>query len=60
MTGIIFLSLSVQVFLLLAECVFWGKVATCFNFIAIDYLVYATEVLTNIWEHTPFPVFWPL
>ena len=55
MTGIIFLSLSAQLFLLLAECVFWGEFATRFNFIAVDYLVYTTEVLTNIWESYPIP-----
>ncbi len=55
MTGIFFLSLSVQIFLLLTECVFWGEFATRFNFIAIDYLVYTTEVLTNIWESYPIP-----
>lgn len=53
MTGIILLSLSAQLFLLLAECVFWSEFATRFNFIAIDYLIYTTEVLTNIWESYP-------
>jgi phosphoglycerol transferase MdoB-like AlkP superfamily enzyme len=53
MVGIILLSLSAQLFLAMAEGVFWGEFATRFNFIAIDYLVYTTEVLTNIWESYP-------
>ena len=57
-TGVILLSLSAQLFLLLAECVFWGEFATRFNFIAIDYLIYTTEVLTNIWES--YPILWLL
>lgn len=58
MSGIILLALSTLLFLLLAECVFWGEFATRFNFIAIDYLIYTTEVLTNIWES--YPVLWLL
>lgn len=58
MSGIILLALAAQLFLLLAECVFWGEFAARFNFIAIDYLIYTTEVLTNIWES--YPVLWLL
>ncbi|MFA6930351.1 MAG: LTA synthase family protein [Lentisphaeria bacterium] len=58
MMALIFLVLSGMLFLMLAECVFWGEFASRFNFIAIDYLIYTTEVLTNIWES--YPIFWLL
>lgn len=55
MAGLILLAVSGLLFLMLAECVFWNEFTTRFNFIAIDYLIYTTEVLTNIWES--YPVF---
>jgi len=58
MSGIILLAISMLLFLMLAEGVFWGEFASRFNFIAIDYLIYTTEVLTNIWES--YPVLWLL
>ncbi|HVR81201.1 MAG TPA: sulfatase-like hydrolase/transferase [Luteimonas sp.] len=41
-----------------AEWTFWDEFQTRFNFIAVDYLVYTTEVIGNIRES--YPVFWIL
>jgi len=41
-----------------AEWTFWEEFQTRFNFIAVDYLVYTTEVIGNIRES--YPVFWIL
>jgi len=38
-----------------SEWVFWGEFQTRFNFIALDYLVYTTEVVDNIVESYPLP-----
>ncbi len=40
-------------FNIVAEWVFWEEFSTRFNFIAVDYLVYTTEVIGNIWESYP-------
>lgn len=40
-------------FNIVAEWVFWDEFSTRFNFIAVDYLVYTTEVIGNIWESYP-------
>ena len=37
----------------IAEWVFWDEFSTRYNFIAVDYLVYTTEVIGNIWESYP-------
>jgi len=51
---------SFAIFLLLflsaSEVVFWDEFHTRFNFIALDYLIYTNEVVTNIWES--YPVGW--
>jgi phosphoglycerol transferase MdoB-like AlkP superfamily enzyme len=39
-----------------AEWVFWDEFGTRFNFIAVDYLVYTTEVIGNIRESYPMPL----
>jgi phosphoglycerol transferase MdoB-like AlkP superfamily enzyme len=39
-----------------AEWFFWEEFGVRFNFIAVDYLVYTTEVLGNIRESYPLPV----
>jgi phosphoglycerol transferase MdoB-like AlkP superfamily enzyme len=36
-----------------AEVVFWQEFSTRFNFIAVDYLIYTTEVLANIRQSYP-------
>lgn len=37
------------------EWLFWDEFSTRFNFIAVDYLVYTTEVIANIRESYPMP-----
>jgi len=39
-----------------AEWTFWDEFGVRFNFIAVDYLVYTTEVLGNIRESYPMPL----
>ena len=49
---------STAIFLLLfnatAEWLFWDEFGVRFNFVAVDYLVYTTEVINNIRESYPF------
>jgi len=51
----IFGTLVVLIFNGIAEWFFWEEFGTRFNFIAVDYLVYTTEVLGNIRESYPLP-----
>jgi len=51
-----FFLLFVLTFVAVAEWTFWEEFQTRFNFIAVDYLVYTTEVLGNIRES--YPVGW--
>lgn len=37
------------------EIIFWDEFNVRYNFIAVDYLVYTTEVLSNIWESYNIP-----
>jgi phosphoglycerol transferase MdoB-like AlkP superfamily enzyme len=39
-----------------SEIVFWDEFSVRYNFIAVDYLIYTTEVLGNIWESYNIPV----
>ncbi len=43
-------------FNVISEWFFWDEFSTRYNFIAVDYLVYTTEVIGNIWES--YPVIW--
>lgn len=56
-TGILYISTVLVVFVLLfnavSEWFFWQEFSTRYNFIAVDYLVYTTEVLGNITESYP-------
>ncbi len=45
--------LTVLLFVAMAEWTFWEEFQTRFNFIAVDYLVYTTEVIGNIRESYP-------
>lgn len=45
-------------FVSIGEITFWNEFHSRFNFIAVDYLVYTSEVLKNIWES--YPVGWLL
>src|SRR5882672_2855483 len=40
------------VFVAAAELVFWNEFGTRFNFIAVDYLIYTSEVIGNIRERS--------
>jgi phosphoglycerol transferase MdoB-like AlkP superfamily enzyme len=44
---------SVQVFLFITEYFFFDEFLSRFNTVAIDYLIYPTEVTTNLWESYP-------
>lgn len=67
-----FLGVGVALFVSIAEILFWEEFESRFNLIAVDYLIYPTEVLGNIWESYPMPlllaglsvstfaVWWPL
>ncbi len=47
------LYLAIFLFTAVAEALFWGEFASRFNFIAVDYLIYTTEVVRNIVESYP-------
>ncbi len=49
------MSLALLLFGAVAERLFWDEFSVRFNFIAVDYLVYTTEVLANIRESYPIP-----
>lgn len=59
-TGVLYFGFVFVVFLLLlntvSEWFFWEEFSTRYNFIAVDYLVYTTEVLGNIMES--YPIAW--
>ncbi len=48
-----FIFLFVIVFSVFSEITFWDEFQTRFNFIAVDYLIYTTEVIGNIMESYP-------
>ncbi len=43
-------------FSLIAEFPFWGEFGARFNFIAVDYLIYTYEVISNIDQSYPLPL----
>ncbi len=49
----IFASLFGLLFVAAAEAFFFAEFDGRFNFVAVDYLMYPTEVVTNIWESYP-------
>ena len=53
-----FITTYLMLFDAVAEYTFFDEFATRFNFIAIDYLIYTTEVVRNI--HESYPVNWIL
>ncbi|MCX5736891.1 MAG: hypothetical protein NTZ61_00030, partial [Proteobacteria bacterium] len=55
--GIYFLIVCVLLFNACAEWLFWDEFQTRYNFVAVDYLIYTTEVLGNIGQSYPV---WPL
>ncbi len=50
------LAIFLLVFTFFAEITFWDEFRTRFNFIAVDYLIYTHEVVSNIQESYPLPV----
>jgi phosphoglycerol transferase MdoB-like AlkP superfamily enzyme len=56
-TAVTFGAFVVGVFLIgftaIGEHLFWTEFGGRFNFIAVDYLIYTTEVIGNIWESYP-------
>jgi phosphoglycerol transferase MdoB-like AlkP superfamily enzyme len=56
-TGVLYVVTAMTVFLLLmnaaSEWFFWREFSSRYNFIAVDYLVYTTEVLGNIAQSYP-------
>jgi len=53
---LLFAGLYILLFGAVAEWVFWDEFGVRFNFIAVDYLVYTTEVIGNIRESYPMPL----
>ncbi|MBX2945679.1 MAG: sulfatase-like hydrolase/transferase [Cyclobacteriaceae bacterium] len=53
-----FIFTTILLFNAAAEWLFWDEFNTRFNFIAVDYLVYTTEVIGNIEQS--YPVYWIL
>ena len=51
-----FITFYILLFNGVAEYFFWEEFGVRYNFIAIDYLVYTTEVLGNIQESYPMPI----
>ncbi len=51
-----FITFSIIIFNGVAEYFFWEEFGVRYNFIAVDYLVYTTEVLGNIKESYPLPL----
>ena len=47
------LAIAILLFGAVSEFVFWKEFSTRFNFIAVDYLIYTTEVIGNIMQSYP-------
>lgn len=47
------MTFGIMLFVLASEYCFFAEFDSRFNYIAFEYLVYPTEVLTNIWESYP-------
>ncbi len=54
--GLFFFFISLLLFNAVAEGFFWEEFNTRFNFIAVDYLVYTTEVIGNIRQSYPIEI----
>lgn len=53
-----YIFISIIIFSFVSEVVFWDEFQARFNFIAVDYLIYTTEVINNIVESYPIiPIF---
>jgi phosphoglycerol transferase MdoB-like AlkP superfamily enzyme len=54
--GFFVVAIGVLLFGAVAEWFFWEEFSSRFNFIAVDYLIYTTEVIGNINESYPMPL----
>jgi phosphoglycerol transferase MdoB-like AlkP superfamily enzyme len=54
--AVLFTITGLLLFGAVAEWLFWDEFSVRFNFIAVDYLVYTTEVIANIRESYPMPL----
>ncbi|GAB3023874.1 sulfatase-like hydrolase/transferase [Niabella terrae] len=54
--GYLSLALIIIYFSLMAEFPFWDEFGVRFNFIAVDYLIYTYEVVSNINQSYPLPL----
>ncbi|NMH28663.1 LTA synthase family protein [Flavobacterium silvaticum] len=50
------LTIFILIFAFFAEFTFWEEFRSRFNFIAVDYLIYTHEVVSNIQESYPLPL----
>ena len=50
------LTVFILIFTFFAELTFWDEFKTRFNFIAVDYLIYTHEVVSNIEQSYPLPL----
>lgn len=51
----LFFLFSLATFVVAAEVLFFDEFTGRFNFVAVDYLIFPTEVVTNLWESYPLP-----
>lgn len=51
--GLCFVATTLLLFNAVSEWLFWDEFSTRYNFIAVDYLIYTTEVIGNIWQSYP-------
>ncbi|MEP7384506.1 MAG: LTA synthase family protein [Gemmatimonadota bacterium] len=49
----LFVLFSLSAFMVVAELLFFDEFNGRFNFVAVDYLIFPTEVVTNLWESYP-------
>lgn len=56
--GTVGLAVAGALFVAVSEGIFFDEFDGRFNFVAVDYLIYPTEVVTNIWES--YPTVWAL
>lgn len=54
--SLFFILTLIIIFNACAEIVFWDEFNVRYNFIAVDYLIYTTEVLGNIWQSYNIPL----
>ncbi|NOU19990.1 MAG: sulfatase-like hydrolase/transferase [Bacteroidales bacterium] len=53
---ILFITIYIMLFNGVSEYFFWEEFGVRYNFIAVDYLIYTTEVIGNIRESYPLPL----